>query len=236
MPRGVNTQDEGRIQGRNVANANSSNIVAPGIVTDGLIVHIDAGNFESYPISGTTMYDLSGRGSNGTLTNGPVYTRDGGGAIDLDGTNDYITGSVTNLSVYTLCIFMMQDAFAVGGGIIAGSLGSPNVYMQMGGGTNSWQFEYAVASPSFNLTTGQWTYLCGVQNSSNIQQVYKDGVLAGSATIGSVDLGTSYAIGRRTMGLVHSNIKVAVAQIYDRALSGQEIAQNFNALRSRFNI
>lgn len=234
MPRGVNPYDEGRIQGRNVANANSSNIVAPGIVTDGLIVHIDAGNFDSYPISGTTMYDLSGRGSNGTLTNGPVYTRDGGGAIDLDGTNDYITGSVTSLSVYTLCIFMMQDAFTVGGGIIAG--GNTSIYMQMGGATNTWQFEDAVTSASFNLTTGQWTYLCGVQNSSNIQQAYKDGVLAGSATTGSVALGTSYAIGRRPNGLIHSNIKVAVAQIYNRALSGQEIAQNYNALRARFNI
>ena len=234
MPRGVNDFDTGRIQGRNVGDANSSNIVSPGIVTDGLVLHLDAGNYQSYPIAGTSWYDLSGYGNNGTLTNGPTYVRDGGGAIDFDGTNDYVTGPITNLSVYTLCVFMMQDAFKSGGGIIGGS--NTSIYIQMGGVTDSWQFENAVVSSSDWLTTGKWTYLCGVQNSSNIQQAYKDGVLAGSATAGSVALGTSYAIARRPIGLVHSNIKVAIAQIYDRALSGQEILQNFNATRSRFNI
>lgn len=209
---------------------------SPRIVTNGLALCLDAGNTKSYPGSGTTWTDISRNGNTGTLTNGPTFSSANKGAIVFDGTNDYITGPIADLSVYTLCVFMMQDSFTVGGGIIAGSIGSPNVYLQMGGGTNTWQFEYAVANPSFNLTTGQWTYLCGVQNSSNIQQAYKDGVLAGSATTGSVALGTSYAIGRRPQGLIYSNIKVAVAQIYNRALSAAEIAQNFNALRGRFGI
>lgn len=232
MPRGVNTQDEGRIQGRNVANANSSNIVAPGIVTDGLVLHLDAGNYQSYPIAGTTWYDLSGYRNNGTLTNGPVYTREGGGAIDLTATStDYVTGPITDLSAYTLCIFMLPVTFGTGNGLFAGS--NSSVYMQFGGVTDRWQFENANTPPA--LTMGTWTYLCGVQTSSSVQQAYKDGVLGSSAT-GSMTLGTSYAIGRRPLGPVYSNIKVAIAQIYARALSGQEIAQNFNALRARFNI
>lgn len=96
MPRGVNDFDTGRIQGRNAGDANSSNIVSPGIVTDGLVLHLDAGNYQSYPIAGTTLYDLSGRGNNGTLTNGPTYVRDGGGAIDFDSTNDYLEVSTRN--------------------------------------------------------------------------------------------------------------------------------------------
>ncbi len=91
MPRGINQYDEARLQGRNVVNANSSNIVAPGIVEDGLVFHVDAGNYNSYPIAGTTWYDLSGYGNNGTLTNGPVYSRDNGGYIIVDGINDRIT-------------------------------------------------------------------------------------------------------------------------------------------------
>ncbi len=105
MPRGVNTQDEGRIQGRNVVNANSSNIVAPGIVTDGLVLHLDAGNYNSYPIAGTTWYDLSGYRNNGTLVAGAVYSRDGGGSIVFDGTSDAVTSVTTippagNVSVF----------------------------------------------------------------------------------------------------------------------------------------
>ena len=76
MPRGINDFDTGRIQGRNVGNANSSNIVSPSVAEGGLLLYFDAGNYESYPLAGTTWYDLSGRGINGTLTNGPVYIFD----------------------------------------------------------------------------------------------------------------------------------------------------------------
>ena len=61
----------------------------PG-VTNGLVLYLDAAKRESYPGSGTTWYDLSGNGNNGTLTNGPTYTgvsKDA--AIDFDGSNDF---------------------------------------------------------------------------------------------------------------------------------------------------
>ena len=65
----------------------------PRIVTDGLVLALDAGNIKSYPGNGVTLTDLSGKGNNGTLINGPTYSN---GAINLQGslTNDYIA---TNL-------------------------------------------------------------------------------------------------------------------------------------------
>jgi hypothetical protein len=45
----------------------------PRIVTDGLVLALDAGNPKSYPGSGTTWTDLSGNGNNGTLVNGVGY-------------------------------------------------------------------------------------------------------------------------------------------------------------------
>lgn len=65
---------------------------SPRIVTDGLVLCLDAGNTKSYPGSGTTWTDLTGRGNNGTLINGPTYSSANGGTINLDGTNDYIDG------------------------------------------------------------------------------------------------------------------------------------------------
>lgn len=56
------------------------------IVRDGLLLHLDAANVKSYPGSGTTWNDLSGKGSNGILVNGPVYSSNGKGSITLDGT------------------------------------------------------------------------------------------------------------------------------------------------------
>ena len=46
---------------------------SPKIVTDGLVLSVDAANKKSYPGSGTTWYDLSGNAINGTLTNGPTF-------------------------------------------------------------------------------------------------------------------------------------------------------------------
>ena len=60
------------------------------IVTDGLVLCLDAGNRKSYVGTGVTWTDLSGRGNTGTLTNGPTYNSVNGGSIDLDGTNDYV--------------------------------------------------------------------------------------------------------------------------------------------------
>jgi formylglycine-generating enzyme required for sulfatase activity len=68
----------------------------PPIVTNGLLVWYDAGINASYPGSGTAISDLSPNANNGTLTNGPTATTDGGGAISFDGTDDYI--SVGNLN------------------------------------------------------------------------------------------------------------------------------------------
>ena len=64
---------------------------SPRIVTDGLVLCLDAGNTKSYPGSGTTWTDLSGRRNNGTLTNGPTFDSANGGSIVFDGTNDTVS-------------------------------------------------------------------------------------------------------------------------------------------------
>jgi len=62
------------------------------IVTDGLLLNVDAGFVASYPTTGTTWYDLSGAsaGGNGTLTNGPTFNTAFSGGVVFDGTNDYV--------------------------------------------------------------------------------------------------------------------------------------------------
>ena len=64
-----------------------------GLVTDGLVLALDAGRTLSYSGSGTTWTDLSGNSNNGTLTNGPTFSSDNFGAIVFDGTNDYAVTS-----------------------------------------------------------------------------------------------------------------------------------------------
>ena len=63
---------------------------SPKIVTDGLVLYLDAANTKSYPGSGATWNDLSKSQLNGTLTNGPTFNSANGGSIVFDGTNDYV--------------------------------------------------------------------------------------------------------------------------------------------------
>ena len=80
----------------------------PSIVTDGLVLCVDAANTKSYPGSGTTWTDISSKGNNGTLTNGPTFSSGNGGAIVFDGTNDYVDfgSQVANLSTSTISFWI----------------------------------------------------------------------------------------------------------------------------------
>jgi len=63
-----------------------------GIVTDGLVLHLDAAKRDSYPGSGTTWYDLSGNGNDGTLTNGPTFSGVAKDAsVVFDGADDFVS-------------------------------------------------------------------------------------------------------------------------------------------------
>ena len=68
----------------------------PPIVTNGLVLHLDAANRMSYPGSGTTWFDISNNNRSGSLINGPTFTNEVGGAFTFDGVNDYLDTTLTD--------------------------------------------------------------------------------------------------------------------------------------------
>lgn len=60
------------------------------IVTDGLVLNLDAGDTLSYPGTGTDWFDLTSNNNDGTLINGTSYVSDNGGSISFDGVNDVV--------------------------------------------------------------------------------------------------------------------------------------------------
>ena len=75
----------------------------PAIVTDGLVLNLDAGFTPSYPTTGTTWYDVSSGGNNGALTNGnklEAQTEVGWSTIDTDNPCLNIIGSYINKTQY----------------------------------------------------------------------------------------------------------------------------------------
>lgn len=74
------------------------------IVRDGLIFYIDAANSKSYPGSGTSVIDISGSGSNGTLAGGTGFSTNNGGSLQFDGVDDTLThvySGLTQLNSFT---------------------------------------------------------------------------------------------------------------------------------------
>ena len=57
----------------------------PKIVTNGLICLMDAADKNSYPGTGTTWYDLSGNGNNGTINSGEYVASPNGGYLRNQG-------------------------------------------------------------------------------------------------------------------------------------------------------
>ena len=82
---------------------------SPKIVTDGLVLYLDAANTKSFTSGSAVWNDLGRGGNNGALTNGPTYSSANGGSIVFDGTDDYIKvnarTNINNLSTLTINIF-----------------------------------------------------------------------------------------------------------------------------------
>jgi len=218
---------------------------SPRIVTDGLVLCLDAANARSYPGTGTTWTDRSASGYDGTLTNGPTFDSDNGGSIVFDGGNDYVdTGINPSYSAVTIsCWFQYSDTYA---SIIigrwdnwstAGNFRVPaNAIIGVGGIGGA----YAEMSPdsSLTLSAGQWVNTVFTYNGS-IYRSYHQG-LAGDTISHSHTFSSrsqNIWIGRRTSDGIYANYysgKISNVSIYNRALTADEVRQNFEATKGRY--
>ena len=235
----------------------------PDLITDGLILDLDAANSKSYSGSGTVWRDLSGNGYDGTLTNGPLYKNQNGGVISFDGTNDYVAFANTTIGSFNNATFSFGSWFYFDGTSQAGTMigkrnDSPyNQYnmsinndAQNGGlGTkltafaNSDQNSGGYMTFNYQLSGAAWYYgVCVINNNS--QKLYVNGVNV--LSLSQLYSGTTFNISGKPLyvgalnvnnapvGFFKSNI--ATAFLYNRALSASEVSQNYNALKGRFGL
>ena len=94
---------------------------ATDVITDGLVLKVDASNASSYPGTGTTWFDLSGNGYDGTLTNGTSHSSEFGGVMTFTGSNsEYITFSdpvetrLTSSNAVTYQIWVIAESGSAG--------------------------------------------------------------------------------------------------------------------------
>jgi hypothetical protein len=215
---------------------------SPKIVTDGLVLCLDAANPKSYPGTGTAWADLSGSGNNGTLVNGPVYSSANGGSIDFDGTDDYVSlpnslGYTTSVSAFA---WIKTDGSPSGGYHIVFGGQELEISIPTSGQLRTGVFTTAryVNNLGSGLVDGNWHQI-GFTFSGTTKTAYIDSVSVGTQTTAGT-LTSSFS--SRTMGRFGSSTSyemngfISDAKIYNRALTANEIQQNFNALRGRYGI
>ena len=218
------------------------------IVTDGLVLCLDAGNTKSYPGSGSSWIDLTSNGNTGTLTNGPTFSRDGGGSI-VFATDDYVllpNGLLSGTGNFTVNQWIKWTSGTYGalfGNYPIGNLqvayGTNLIYVYLG--STSGTSCYLGTSP-FSTTLPQFTtnpVMVTAQRSSNTLLLYLNGVLqkTGSTTDSVGTSSSQFRIGTNTnnTGIIEAfNGHIYSTQVYNRALSDQEILQNYNATKNRF--
>ena len=225
---------------------------------NGLVLCLDAGNTKSYPGSGTTWTDLSGRGNNGTLTNGPTYSSANGGSIVFDGVDDYgyidyssslaptsaISGGgwiyYSNWSTSQGNIFSKLQS---GGYALQHSSITPQVYflVRLGGVYRTSAFDKSLMNSGWNhiFATFDGRYIRMYLNGNAVGTPYDHGSVAAIeyAVNNNLAIGRDAAAGSsNSVEGNPTNATISNIQIYNRALTSAEIQQNYNALRGRFGI
>jgi hypothetical protein len=215
-----------------------------GIVTNGLVLNVDAGFTPSYTSSGNTWYDLSYGGYNGDLVNGPTFNSSNGGSIVFDSVDDEVNTTYgPTLGDFTIGIWFKDNGTPQYGRLVDKSytngfwLGrndtTPNSW---GGGIKETSFPYGIF---LNLTDGQWNYLVSIR-SGTTHILYGNGIAnttSNTVTSSALD-STTFSIGAWSGSENSQRFKgnIAVVQVYNRALSGAEVLQNYNAQKSRFGL
>ena len=223
----------------------------PSIVTDGLVLALDAANHKSYPGSGTIWYDRSGNEYNGTLTNGPTFDSGNGGSIVFDGSNDYVSCGTVPFTGnnFSIEVIFKWDSYGTNATdfLIAGNLEQLEIHLGGGSGTNGIRFipyDYFGANNngSMDITTGVSegiNYITFTAEYTSPSKFYKNGVLnQTSSTTSTVSLNSTQTItiGARTNTQLPFDGNIYLVKVYNRALSEQEIQQNYNATKSRFGL
>ena len=223
-----------------------------GIVTDGLKLWLDASNPLSYPGTGTLWRDLSGNGNNGTMINGVTYNAANGGVMSFDGVNDHIiiphsttlkpanqiticawvnASNLTNHRYHT--IYRKEDgdnrhlfAFQEYGKILSFGINIGGRYGEL---------DASIITADY---INKWVYVAATYDGF-VASVYKNGEVIGirynsglinTTGLSNVHIGSNSGSSEFFTGLISGVL------LYDRALTTEEMAQNYNASKSKYGL
>jgi hypothetical protein len=226
------------------------------IVTNGLVLNLDAANPRSYPqpYNGTVWQNIAPVSSSlsGSLINGPTYNASNGGSIVFDGSNDFVQIPAINVGLnFTVCIWARPNLtsrqllfsnsyryFTNEGFLFNIGNNGTDIFLSIG------QDQEVAVSTTGYVSANTWFYGCATFNGTTAR-LFVNGLetlyVSQAGSISTILYNTNPAYlgrwllnGTTTYDLFSG--RIGITQLYNRALSSQEVLQNFNATRARFGI
>jgi hypothetical protein len=228
---------------------------SPKIITEGLVLYLDAANPYSYVSGSTSWSDISRGDNNGTLVNGPTFSSANGGSIVFDGTNDYIgvpngyTSVMKGNDYWTVSMWYKTISTLNSGPVLVSpGVGQLNyfdlflqvtlsqVYFSAGGGAGS---NYLQGSVS--LSNNTIYNVVFVKNGTTTGKFYINTVEVNLSTFGTglgamPNVNADFIIGSFKQTGWELNGNIYSTQMYNRAFTQAEILQNYNATKTRFGL
>jgi hypothetical protein len=217
----------------------------PRIVTNGLVLHLDAGNSRSYPVSGTSWVDLSRNGYNGQLINGTTFSSSNGGELVFDGVNDYVNvASMYNFATTNQLTAIVWAKSSPATWNDYGFLASKRNQFIMHPTISSREVAYYMRTnagwENRNVTPSNiqiYNQYCMTYNAGAFV-AYLNGLSVTSANLNATmasDTG-DLSIGKDEDHSRYLNGSITIAQFYNRALTAAEVRQNYHATKGRFGL
>lgn len=223
----------------------------PTIVTDGLVLYLDAANGRSYPGTGTTWSDLSTNFMSGEIVNSPTFNSNNLGYFQFV-TDDYIriqNDTSLNTQTPSVEVWIKTNALTQNGFWFEKGAVNTQYSLFQEGVSIQWRQNYSgiglntLSTTTANfINTSSWYQIIGTYVSGD-RRLYINGNLVRNdtqtGTIGTNNTGMSigaYGGYDGTPRNYYYNGNLAICRVYNKVLTPDEIKQNFNATRGRFGI
>lgn len=236
------------------------------IVTNGLVLNVDAGFLPSYIRTGVTINDISGNDYGGTFTNGASFTTENGGGVVFDGSNDYVLGNNSLSSKVTDAVTIIVFAkvpnmnnrvplfskyqtvppygYILEVGTHPGPLWSKSMrFFASGDNDNTRSTDYrgtiSLSDDTVYMYTAQYSNTQAIMKMYyNTTEMTANQVNPNWTNVLNWGAGTNpYYLGAYQPPIgVYGNCTIYNTLVYNRILSYSEITQNFDALKGRYGL
>ena len=217
-----------------------------GLVTDGLVLALDAGRTLSYSGSGTTWTDLSDNSNNGTLTNGPTFDSSNEylAYFEFPNSNSYIqlsSPSLTTPSTFSVEQWVKITDTSTNSIFLSNRDSHLDGFESRFDSSSKWslQINSAVANiSSATVNQDQWYHVV-FHYDGTLGKIFVDGVQIQNLAFGSqtINTTTAAAIGAvsHQLSTVQNKFEIGELRVYNnKALTAAEVLQNYNAHKTRY--